>query len=375
MNPSIIRNPTWTPANPTVQVMCTGIDNGSYDINPAHQREYTASPKWKRDLIETIFLSGLIPETFWAKQPNGTFVSIDGKQRLKTFHEYWKNGFKGPAIVNHAYFRDLPNHEKIHFLNFGLTLRYSHDVPISRIPAIFQKLQQGKPATIGELINAYSQDNESELASAITTVCSEETFVDFWNRLHGYEQSLPTLINSSAEEKANRERAETIETRNCVGATGKKQHYALFFQAFAFFKKNPGNKSYVLIPKSALSKYLVASYPALDTDCERVLDQLCSISYALKHGNAINEYDNKTYSTVVFFPFFIFWCHNRSVNDDTKIQFIIKYKDIIWREWRETNSKSIKERTIVIEKLFLQQRSSTQRRIAANPENNEMMIE
>lgn len=78
----------WQCENPKIKELVEGIDDGSYDIDPEHQREFIASDKWKKDLIHSIF-------TVWSKKKDGNYLSVDGKQRMNAIYDCWKNQFKG----------------------------------------------------------------------------------------------------------------------------------------------------------------------------------------------------------------------------------------------------------------------------------------
>lgn len=77
----------------TVRTLLEQIENGNIDLSPSFQRRDAWSPKNKSRFIESVALQLPIPQIVLAEKQDqrGTFVVLDGKQRLLTLAQFAGN--------------------------------------------------------------------------------------------------------------------------------------------------------------------------------------------------------------------------------------------------------------------------------------------
>ena len=87
--------PRWTPESSNVEMLLLKLENGTFNVNPPHQRNIVHNTSWKATIISSVFDTGCIPETFWHPAPGKQyhFDSVDGKQRCCAFRDYIKGVF------------------------------------------------------------------------------------------------------------------------------------------------------------------------------------------------------------------------------------------------------------------------------------------
>ena len=75
---------------------------GKLDIRPKFQRAYVVedNPKWKTDLVRSVLNNRPIGVMYFGKNDDGTFINIDGQQRLMTLLSFINNGDALPQNVN-----------------------------------------------------------------------------------------------------------------------------------------------------------------------------------------------------------------------------------------------------------------------------------
>ncbi len=157
---------TWIPVELTIQSLTCSIRDGQYLIDVEHQRDNIQTKKWKSKIIETIFTFGYIPPTLWHKKENGKYASIDGKQRITAILEFGLGGFP----FNKKLYRDLSREMQNQFLNFKLTLvRCDVELNKQTIDFIFSRIQESKPASLGELVNCSHFDIVNSIRNYIST--------------------------------------------------------------------------------------------------------------------------------------------------------------------------------------------------------------
>ncbi len=146
---------SWDATAMTIRTLIRSIENREYDINPTHQRNVVHTQDWKEELITSIFEVGSIPETWWHpvtdEKSREYFESVDGKQRISTiwdFH-YNKIAWRGKN------FSQLDQTAQNEFLGHKLSLRCSNRPLTPReIARIFEKLQQVKQTSLGEVLHS-----------------------------------------------------------------------------------------------------------------------------------------------------------------------------------------------------------------------------
>lgn len=74
----------------TVETICSQINKGNVDLNPKFQRRNAWTDEKRSKLIESLVMGYPVPEIVLAEVPSkkGTYIVIDGKQRLLTLAGY-----------------------------------------------------------------------------------------------------------------------------------------------------------------------------------------------------------------------------------------------------------------------------------------------
>jgi hypothetical protein len=147
--------PTWNTETISISALCHDIDDNFYNLDPEHQRNIIHSLEWKKNLIETIFTTGLIPTTYWHEN-NNKRESLDGKQRISTILEFKKNEFKYKGQK----YDELSDEDKRHFNTFPLALGIcSRTLTKEEVHNIFENLQVVKKTSLGEVLNSTYNEN------------------------------------------------------------------------------------------------------------------------------------------------------------------------------------------------------------------------
>ena len=100
---AVMYNVDWTVATIVQQ-----IENEKIDLDPEFQRRSAWDDGRKSRLIESLILGLPIPNIVLAerREGRGTFMVIDGKQRLSTFHEFMSKTSNSPLILKGLKFRE-----------------------------------------------------------------------------------------------------------------------------------------------------------------------------------------------------------------------------------------------------------------------------
>ena len=53
--------PQWTPESSNVEMLLLKLDNGTFNVNPPHQRDVVHNNAWKETIISSVFDTGCIP--------------------------------------------------------------------------------------------------------------------------------------------------------------------------------------------------------------------------------------------------------------------------------------------------------------------------
>ena len=159
--------PQWQSTNLPINSLVEYINDGSYNLNPEHQRGVVHNTKWKENLIESIFQTGCIPPTFW--HPNDTdetidYDSVDGKQRCATFVEFLGNTWKWRC----KYFNELSPKLLKRILNFEVTImKATKKLTTGQLTNTFNRFQITKKTTFGEVYNSDLCSLRTHLIQAI----------------------------------------------------------------------------------------------------------------------------------------------------------------------------------------------------------------
>lgn len=81
------------PYDRMVEDIIGGIESGRIDLNPDYQRNYVWSNTKASMLIESILLNIPIPPIYASENNDGTWVVVDGLQRLNSLHRFLKDEF------------------------------------------------------------------------------------------------------------------------------------------------------------------------------------------------------------------------------------------------------------------------------------------
>ena len=82
-----------TPIDPDVQTILDQLDDRSLILNPDFQRRSVWLRPRQSRLIESLLLNIPIPPCFFAEDPGGTRVVVDGQQRLRAIEEFRKGQY------------------------------------------------------------------------------------------------------------------------------------------------------------------------------------------------------------------------------------------------------------------------------------------
>lgn len=145
--------PRWTPESSNVEMLLLKLDNGTFNVNPPHQRDIVHNTTWKATIISSVFDTGCIPETFWHPAPGKPyhFDSVDGKQRCCAFRDYVKGEFKW----ENKYFNALPKELQFRITNFNITInKADRTLTDEELRETFKRFQVTKETKLGEQWNA-----------------------------------------------------------------------------------------------------------------------------------------------------------------------------------------------------------------------------
>lgn len=146
-----MNTPRWNNQSINIQTLSDYVKNSSYDINPEHQRNVVHNINWKKELINSVFTTGLIPTTYWHIK-GSKYINLDGKQRISTLIEYKNNIFQNK---DNKYFKDLDISEQDKFNMFTINLGVcDRELSLEEIHMIFEKLQIVKKTSLGEVLNS-----------------------------------------------------------------------------------------------------------------------------------------------------------------------------------------------------------------------------
>ena len=89
---AVVTSSDWT-----TETILSQIEKGNIDLNPRFQRREAWNDKRKSEFIESLFLGLPVPQLVLAEKPNqrGTYIVVDGKQRLLALRRFGANGNDG----------------------------------------------------------------------------------------------------------------------------------------------------------------------------------------------------------------------------------------------------------------------------------------
>ncbi len=136
------------------------IRNGMYILDPDFQRDFVWEQLRQSRLIESALMRIPLPAVYFAEQPDGRIVVVDGLQRLTTFARYLNNDFALSGLtgaghqLNKKYFKDLEPKLKNRLEDTQLIL-YLIDskVPDQAKLDIFERVNSGVPLSRQQMRN------------------------------------------------------------------------------------------------------------------------------------------------------------------------------------------------------------------------------
>ena len=143
----------------TVDDVLRRIRQGRYVLNPDFQRDFIWTDLKQSKLIESVLMRIPLPVFYFAEDPEGRMIVVDGLQRLSTFNRF-VNGelplrLKEQAALNGKRFNDLTPKLQNRIEDCNLTL-YVID---SKVPErarldIFERVNSGVPLTRQQMRNS-----------------------------------------------------------------------------------------------------------------------------------------------------------------------------------------------------------------------------
>ena len=147
-----------------VEYILDGVRNGSFDLNPKHQRGEVHTRKWQMGIIDSLLHYG-IPPVYFHKVIRRTVdggahsveESVDGKQRLLAIMQFVDNEYRFelstiPSLQGKL-FRELSFEDRNHILSSKITCIIYEELGNHRLQHMFANFNQTKSTSIGELLN------------------------------------------------------------------------------------------------------------------------------------------------------------------------------------------------------------------------------
>ena len=105
----------------TVELLAEKMERGDFVV-PDYQRAFTWEPIRKSRFIESLIMGLPVPFLFFWEMKSGKLEIVDGSQRLRTIHEYIKDGLKLSPLeelpsLSGTHFADLPSSRQMKILN------------------------------------------------------------------------------------------------------------------------------------------------------------------------------------------------------------------------------------------------------------------
>jgi Protein of unknown function DUF262 len=138
-----------TATNRKVRVLLAAIRNGTLEPRPEFQRRLVWNNRHKREFIKTVLMGYPFPEVYIAAgevDPDtgeGKELLVDGQQRLTTLQQYF-SGSADLRLDGEPAYADLPNAEKIAFLEYEVVVRDLGKKELDEIREIFTRINSTK---------------------------------------------------------------------------------------------------------------------------------------------------------------------------------------------------------------------------------------
>lgn len=150
--------------NSSVKALTNMMDNDQINFECAVQRNKVWDIEKKTLLIHSILYGYTIPPFYLTKNEDGTYDSLDGKQRSNCLYEYLNDEFMLSAKMPIVYdndgveyefagkkFSELPEWAQDTIKDYMLEIFYYEDMSADEVREFFFRLNNGKPLTATEL--------------------------------------------------------------------------------------------------------------------------------------------------------------------------------------------------------------------------------
>lgn len=182
----------------TAKGLCKKMNAEEINFDCAVQRTKVWDVDRKSLLIHSMLYGYSIPAFYLTKNEDGTYDSLDGKQRSNAIYEYINNEFMLSASFPVVYdeeghehffagktFAELPEWAQDTIKDYSLTAYYYEDINDNEVREFFYRLNNGKPLTSTELtrVKAVSLYKFQTIAShdAIQSILSDKAKANFTN--------------------------------------------------------------------------------------------------------------------------------------------------------------------------------------------------
>ena len=170
--------------NLLVETFVTGVDNGTYMLNPPHQRNVVHNDKWQSDIISSVMRGFPLgsPEFDSCIYTEGEncgltyFRSLDGKQRLSSIYRFIKNEYiydgDIPGLSGKRY-KDWPKLCRLELERSNISITVTKQtLSDEEVTNYFNKKQNTKKTSSGESFNAVL----TERADTCKKICENTAF-------------------------------------------------------------------------------------------------------------------------------------------------------------------------------------------------------
>lgn len=185
--------------NWSIKTLVNQMAKGNLDFDNSVQRSLVWDLDKKSLLIHSALYGYGIPALHFTKEEDGTYSSLDGKQRSNAFSEYLNGNFALKLSVRDYVeddddkkynfdgmkFDELPEWAQDRIKDYSLTIYYYEDMTDSEIHEFFRRLNNGKPLSSVELtrvkaasIVSFQKLAKTEAVQAVVTDKGRARFND-----------------------------------------------------------------------------------------------------------------------------------------------------------------------------------------------------
>lgn len=224
------------------EVLVLKNDKGLFELEPSYQRGVVWDTRKMSNFILSCF-EGIIPNIilFNNDTKNNKWICIDGKQRLTSIIQFYKNQIPVNLGNGYKYYNDLLDKQKTKFNDTKITAVYYNDLSYTDQVYIFSKIQHGETLEPGELMVTYFTDEKIL-----------NTFTTFANKLGAF-------LNKFGKIRIHR-----------------KDHYIYIIEMLYMIDKN----SYILPDKNTRHNYI----KNLSLDTLTKLTELITLKFLQLYG-------------------------------------------------------------------------------------------